>query len=771
MFDGLEEVSWGELTHAYGEASDVPALLRGMVSLDAEERAWGFDTFWGGPLHQGSVYTSTLASVPFLIEALSVPHTDREQLLVMLGAIGVGWTESHTGLPKSLADFNPGRTLELFGRRRFDHDERGLSRDCYLAVAQGCPAYLQLLADPRQPEGVRSFAANLLAWFPPVAFDARPVLQGLFADESGSESLRASAALALGHLGAPPALAPHGSPLLDVCVRIAVAAIRPRHEQQELLAPLTRAPVPEADPPWPWGSLSEALGRVGGETPDLLAEYLESPTETLRTLVMDRLFPPDRHPWMSTERPDRRIPGPEVSSWSETARTFLKSLADEPGLWPAIGETLRARLGLTFEPTPGELLEGLHRKGGGRRWRTLSTEETNAVLGALSDQSSDPMDAMCSLDDVVPMPPVLTAPLLELALGTDAVLATKAAWLLQRVDLDPARAERVLARVTRSPKQLEHLGVLVSSLGPAYFDRTLDLIRRLLDGDHPRVGGLFPSLEAVGESRVVDALQDEHPGIRSRACFELQGHLRSGGELRATTLEALLARCHDEDEGVRERARWAIDRAGAAVVPLLESADGSDVVDLLHGLGADITLDRVAEAVAGVLRHPDWRVRMAAIDALGQGEPSPACLDALVVGLSDSHEGPRELAAEVLGWFGTKAASAASHVAQADLPLTLALRTLARLGAFAPAESLLRTVARSTPDSAVERELHLTLHATMPAALELALELLDSTQELTPLQLWALAPCAPIDHPRVTSASEESSPVGTIARWLRSPPC
>lgn len=57
----------------------------------------------------------------------------------------------------------------------------------------------------------------------------------------------------------------------------------------------------------------------------------------------------------------------------------------------------------------------------------------------------------------------------------------------------------------------------------------------------------------------------------------------------------------------------------------------------------------------------------------------------------------------------------------------------------------------------------------MPASLDLALQLLEADAEVEPLQLWVLAPCAPIDHPRVLSLVDDPSAVGTIARWLSSP--
>ena len=87
------------------------------------------------------------------------------------------------------------------------------------------------------------------------------------------------------------------------------------------------------------------------------------------------------------------------------------------------------------------------------------------------------------------------------------------------------------------------------------------------------------------------------------------------------------------------------------------------------------------------------------------------------------------------------------------------------------AEPLLRSLATSVADGDVWKELQLTLHALMPAARELALELVEAAPEVSVLQLWALEPCAPLDHPRVTAVAESDTPAAPFARYLRSPRC
>ncbi|MES5824101.1 HEAT repeat domain-containing protein [Streptomyces sp. RG80] len=92
MFTGIDEVDWASMRHAYGSAEDVPGLLRGLASADAAEREIALDGMYGAVHHQGDVYDSTLACVPFLF-ALAAREEVRDrggivELLVSIGGDG-----------------------------------------------------------------------------------------------------------------------------------------------------------------------------------------------------------------------------------------------------------------------------------------------------------------------------------------------------------------------------------------------------------------------------------------------------------------------------------------------------------------------------------------------------------------------------------------------------------------------------------------------------------------------------------------------------------
>ncbi|MGQ4331063.1 HEAT repeat domain-containing protein [Streptomyces hayashii] len=91
MFTGIDEVDWTSLRHAYGSARDVPGLLRGLASAEPVERAAALDRMYGAVHHEGRVYDSTLACVPFLLTLAADGRVrERSALVELLVSIGEG---------------------------------------------------------------------------------------------------------------------------------------------------------------------------------------------------------------------------------------------------------------------------------------------------------------------------------------------------------------------------------------------------------------------------------------------------------------------------------------------------------------------------------------------------------------------------------------------------------------------------------------------------------------------------------------------------------
>ncbi len=70
----LKSPTWSELLHAYGAASDIPAMLRELESFPPNEdrEAPPYFMLWSSLCHQGDVYTASYAAVPHIIRALAL---------------------------------------------------------------------------------------------------------------------------------------------------------------------------------------------------------------------------------------------------------------------------------------------------------------------------------------------------------------------------------------------------------------------------------------------------------------------------------------------------------------------------------------------------------------------------------------------------------------------------------------------------------------------------------------------------------------------------
>lgn len=68
MLASLDQIPWSTLEHAYGDAGDVPNLIRALVSSDPNKREWAQEMLEMGPFHQGSIYSCTPFVVHFLME-------------------------------------------------------------------------------------------------------------------------------------------------------------------------------------------------------------------------------------------------------------------------------------------------------------------------------------------------------------------------------------------------------------------------------------------------------------------------------------------------------------------------------------------------------------------------------------------------------------------------------------------------------------------------------------------------------------------------------
>ncbi|MEU6377106.1 HEAT repeat domain-containing protein [Streptomyces sp. NPDC046909] len=122
MFTGMDEVDWASMRHAYGSAADVPGLLRGLASADTAEREIALDGMYSAVHHQGDVYDSTLACVPFLFNIAARQEVrDRDGIVELLVSIG-GDGETREAAAYAMARTAVRSGAEVFARLTGDAD-------------------------------------------------------------------------------------------------------------------------------------------------------------------------------------------------------------------------------------------------------------------------------------------------------------------------------------------------------------------------------------------------------------------------------------------------------------------------------------------------------------------------------------------------------------------------------------------------------------------------------------------------------------------------
>jgi HEAT repeat protein len=186
--EGLDGVPWGALQHAYGEARDVPDLLRALAT-EPEDRAETWRALRSNLIHQGTVYEATSRAVPFLIRLAESPDVAaRDEILQYVVELAGG----HGSMPEELAP--AGDALARAEADRSVADVRAVQQ----AVADGAPAYLRLATDV--DSDVRAQAAHALGRCRSRAAEVLPQLRALVAGESDAR-VAASLVCALAIVG------------------------------------------------------------------------------------------------------------------------------------------------------------------------------------------------------------------------------------------------------------------------------------------------------------------------------------------------------------------------------------------------------------------------------------------------------------------------------------------------------------------------------------------------------------------------------------------
>lgn len=120
VFIGLDKIDWSTLTHAYGNAIDIPELLYGLTSDNAYIRSQMGESLSNKIKHQGSTYSASIETMPFLLQLLLHPDVDSQIPSNLLASISAGGQRNPT-----LAERTQSKLNELFPifLKNLDHED------------------------------------------------------------------------------------------------------------------------------------------------------------------------------------------------------------------------------------------------------------------------------------------------------------------------------------------------------------------------------------------------------------------------------------------------------------------------------------------------------------------------------------------------------------------------------------------------------------------------------------------------------------------------
>ncbi|WP_407109636.1 HEAT repeat domain-containing protein [Streptomyces sp. DSM 116494] len=662
MFDGLQDIDWASMHHAYGTAGEVPALLWALRSPDAEERHKALDRFYGAVHHQGSVYPPTAASLPFLAELAADGATpERAAVVALLVSIG------RESLDRGFED--DGTEIEYY-------PPMGCARAVAFLRERGA-LFAELAFDP-DPD-VRLAAIPGLGLFLDDADRAAAVLRERLAAEEGIAArlriVEAAATLALrvptasqqvmdwlARLAADPARGP--------VTRLAAVVQRTRCAPDEIGEDVVTAAV---------GLLRESARTLPVRPIAPAPSRPAAPTDTVAPQIVAAFEDLDRH---------TRVYAPTTA----LLRTFHGVLGDRvPKRTVVLAEQLAS-------PDPASRLDAVRMSG--ELMRTWRGDHTHLLL-LLADQLTTADEAAAAeaaavLESCHP----IAAPVREaLAAHIDAQRAARGpqVWAAAEVLLRGSHQEAVRALACLGDARV--LPSLLTAL-----DSDVDAWRAIqVSGHLPQAADrLVPRL--CDHLRRID-LSQQWNGMSANAvltALAVLGDPAAASVVMDTLGAALRHERHGVTRSVLETLRAfgpAVTGAGRTIRSLTEATDAHvrpAAVAALWAVGGDLA--EVMPLLLGLLDDPiTFRITDAA-DVLGEiGPPASAVLPCLHGLLTHDCEWVRVHCAAALwdigGQAGAPAVLDALLQAMAQNPATAnhVVACLDRMGSLAaPALPLLR---------------------------------------------------------------------------------
>lgn len=166
MLERLDSIDWDSLRHAYGRASDVPALIRSLLAEAATDRDDALQGLYDRVCHQGTVYDATAHVVPFLIELLESGHLpDKDGVATLLASIagGTGFYTVHAQKENTRTRWEELLSKDGRSLNEVIKEETGTIAAVRREVASGLHLLIPYLEHP-EPE-VRMMVASALAHY------------------------------------------------------------------------------------------------------------------------------------------------------------------------------------------------------------------------------------------------------------------------------------------------------------------------------------------------------------------------------------------------------------------------------------------------------------------------------------------------------------------------------------------------------------------------------------------------------------------------------
>jgi len=100
----LDSARWDQLQHAYGDASDIPELLRQLETVPASKGEYEpWFSLWSALAHQNDVYTASFAAVPHVVRALATSPLTADASYFQFPVVVEAWRqENKVAIPEDL---------------------------------------------------------------------------------------------------------------------------------------------------------------------------------------------------------------------------------------------------------------------------------------------------------------------------------------------------------------------------------------------------------------------------------------------------------------------------------------------------------------------------------------------------------------------------------------------------------------------------------------------------------------------------------------------